>query len=56
MSDWEPLRTVILFFAGLVGVAYETIFAHPPDPTLLIVFGAMMGIPLFLRNGKNGGK
>lgn len=51
---WTPQRrTVILFFAGLTGVAVETVgsvaFSHPVDPSLLVIFGGMMGLPLFLR-------
>lgn len=54
--DWDFIRTLVLFFAGLGGVTYEMLFVHPADPALLVVFGAMMGIPLYMhRNGKNGG-
>lgn len=55
LVDWNFVRTLVLFFAGLGGVAYEMIFVHPADYGLLVMFGAMMGIPLFLaKNGKNG--
>jgi len=54
-AQWEFVRTLTLFFAGLGGVIYEMLFVHPADPGLLVIFGAMMGIPIFLsRNGKNG--
>lgn len=43
------LRTTVLFFGGLVGVAYETIVSQADRPTLLILFAAMMGLPLFLK-------
>jgi hypothetical protein len=46
---WPFTRDVVLFAAGLFGVAYETVFAPSPDPTLLLVFGAMLGLPIFLR-------
>ena len=42
-------RTTVLFGAGLVGVAYETLVSQADRPTLLILFAAMMGLPLFLR-------
>jgi hypothetical protein len=46
---WADVRDAILFFAGLTGVAYETIAVQVDRPTLLFLFGAMMGLPLFLR-------
>lgn len=49
---WDFVRTLTLFFAGLGGVIYEMIFVHPADPGMLVIFGAMMGIPIFLS--KNG--
>jgi hypothetical protein len=33
-----------------MGVVHETLFTDAADPTLLIVFGAMMGLPAFLRS------
>jgi len=54
--QWEFVRTLTLFFAGLGGVLYEMLFEDPADPGLLVIFGAMMGIPIFLnKNGRNGG-
>lgn len=43
------IRTAILFVCGLAGVAYETLVAGGDRPTLLILFAAMLGLPLFLR-------
>lgn len=42
-------RDTILFVVGLLGIAYETLIAHADRPTLLIMFGAMVGLPAFLR-------
>lgn len=42
-------RDTVLFVAGLGGIGYETIFQHGDRPTLLILFGAMVGLPAFLR-------
>jgi hypothetical protein len=42
-------RDSVLFSAGLAGVFYETIFDKADRPTLLLLFGAMMGLPAFLR-------
>lgn len=42
-------RDTILFAAGLSGIAYETILEGGDRPTLLILFGAMVGLPAFLR-------
>jgi hypothetical protein len=43
-------RTAVLFLGGLAGVAYETLVNQSDRPTLLIMFGAMMGLPLFLKS------
>ena len=40
----------MLFGGGLCGVAYVTLIDQTDRPTLLILFGAMMGLPLFLRS------
>lgn len=42
-------RDTILFFAGLAGVIHETIFVEQDRAQLLLLFGAMMGLPAFLR-------
>lgn len=53
---WPRLRDVVLFFAGLGGVAYEAGFQAAERPTLLLLYAAMMGLPAFLRQDerKNG--
>ena len=43
------VRTAVLFVVGLVGVGYETLVGQGDRPTLLILFAAMMGLPLFLK-------
>jgi hypothetical protein len=55
---WHALRDIILFFAGLGGVAHETLIATTERPTLLLLYAAMMGLPMFLRadeRRRNGG-
>lgn len=42
-------RDTVLFFAGLGGVFYETVYSKADRPTLLLLFAAMMGLPAFLR-------
>lgn len=50
-------RDMILFITGLAGIAYETIVGQADRPTLLILFGGMVGLPAFLasdeRNKQN---
>ena len=46
-------RDIVLFTAGLLGVAHETVVYNSERPSLLILFAGMMGLPLYLR--KNGG-
>lgn len=41
-------RDGILFVTGLLGIAYETLANNGDNPTLLILFGAMCGLPAFL--------
>jgi hypothetical protein len=42
-------RDTILFVSGLAGIIYETLINGGDKPTLLILFGAMVGLPAFLR-------
>lgn len=42
-------RDTVLFFSGLTGVFYETVYSKADRPTLLLLFAAMMGLPAFLR-------
>lgn len=44
------IRSTALLVGGLVGAAYVTVVDQTERPTLLILFGTMMGLPLFLRN------
>jgi len=43
------VRSALRFVGGLAGAAYVTIVDQTERPTLLILFAAMMGLPLFLR-------
>lgn len=47
---WYPQRKDILFVVGLIGIALEEarIFGDPSE-TLLLLFAAMIGLPLVLR-------
>lgn len=52
--EWEFARDVILFFAGLLGIFYELVIGVN-DPGLLVIFAAMLGLPITLHSkGKNG--
>jgi hypothetical protein len=47
---WPTIRDLILFFGGLGGVFNEAVLRTGAErPTLLFLFGAMMGLPAFLR-------
>lgn len=54
------LQKTVLFVVGLLGVAHETIVSKGERPTLLLLFGAMVGLPAFLskdeKNAKEGPK
>ena len=48
--QWPSLtRDAVLFIAGIAGIAHETIAVKVERPALLILFGAMVGLPAFLR-------
>lgn len=53
VPTFVQFRTAVLFLGGLAGVAYETLVNQSDRPTLLIMFGAMMGLPLFLKSDEN---
>lgn len=44
---------MLLILGGLAGIFHETAIAPSPRESLLFLFGAMIGLPLFLR--KDGG-
>jgi len=50
-DSWPAAREIILFLVGLGGVVWETVHG-PVEPSLLVVFGAMMGIPIVLHKDK----
>lgn len=50
MPTFVRVRTWVLFASGLAGVLYETVVDAADRPTLLILFAAMLGLPLFLKS------
>lgn len=52
--SWTTIRDILLFFAGLAGIVHETAIAATAEPTLVVLFAAMCGLPAFLR--KDEGK
>lgn len=48
MTKPRITRDTVLFWAGLIGVGYQTLVEKSDRPTLLITFGTMMGLPIFL--------
>jgi hypothetical protein len=49
LSDRHISRDSMLFAGGLLGVLHETVLTNVERPSLLVVFGGMMGLPAFLR-------
>jgi len=45
-------RDTALLAGGLLGVFHETVIQNGQRPSLLVLFAAMMGLPLYLR--RNG--
>jgi hypothetical protein len=50
--DWKLLRNIILFTVGLTGLIALTatwiVTTRSPDPSLLIAFAAMAGLPVVM--------
>lgn len=51
--DKRVSRDSVLFVAGMGGIINETFFHNIERPTLLILFGAMVGLPVFLRTDES---
>ena len=49
-KSWTIGRDTVLFAVGLFGILHETLFVKVQRPELLILFGAMVGLPAFLRS------
>ena len=50
VSRWLLIRDVLLFFVGFLGMMHETmLFSGLERPTLLLIFAAMMGLPILFR-------
>lgn len=47
-------RDGILFITGLAGIVYETVVTKTDRPELLLLFGAMVGLPAFLHQDDRG--
>ena len=47
--SWTTVRDILLFVAGVAGLAHEVLLTNTERPTLLILFAAMMGLPAVLR-------
>jgi hypothetical protein len=60
-DGWFRISRQVAFWAGLIGVGYETVFEDVDRPWLFLVFLTMMGLAQFgkvfemLGSGKNGG-
>ncbi len=50
--DWRLARNILLFSLGAIGLITLTtvwvITSRTPEPSLMIAFTAMMGLPVFL--------
>lgn len=49
-------RDGILFVAGMLGIAHETLRASLERPYLLALFGGMVGLPAVLRRDEEAKK
>lgn len=44
----ETARAYALFIGGMLGIAWVTVVDSTDRPTLLVLFGGMIGLPLFM--------
>ena len=56
----KDIRDIIIFLIGTVGIIHEEFFSDKDRPTLILLYGAMLGVTTWLRlderkNGGNGG-
>jgi hypothetical protein len=47
-------RDVVIFVIGIVGILHEIFLSVTDRPYLIILFGAMIGLPAFLRIDERG--
>lgn len=52
-SRWPLIRDVVLFMVGIGGIIHETAIAETAEPSLLVLFGACVGLPAFLRKDES---
>lgn len=52
-TDW---RSAVMFTGGFIGVIHETLFRGVDRPTLLMLFGGMMGLPAFFGKDSKAGR
>lgn len=53
---WLAARDIVLFVAGLAGVFNEAVVQSEADPQLLLLYGAMLGLPALLRSDEGKGR
>lgn len=51
-------RSLVLFIGGIAGITFETFYSlqykQSPDSGLIVLFGAMVGLPAFLSQDVKG--
>lgn len=48
-ARWKVVRDAVLFFGGLIGVMHQEFGTTTERPTLLLLYAAMMAVPVGLR-------
>lgn len=46
-------RDTVIFLTGLGGIVHETVISYSERPTLILLFGSMIGLPAFLRRDES---
>lgn len=47
-------RDIVIFATGIVGILHEIFLSNSDRPYLLVLFGAMIGLPAFLHIDERG--
>ena len=50
----KVVRDLILFVAGIAGIAWQTVVSDADRPALLALFAGMVGLPTYLATKKKG--
>lgn len=54
MSHLKVTRDGVIFVVGVLGILWETLAEDVDRPYLLLLYGAMIGLPIIIRTDEKG--